>query len=465
MERIAVPRIVISGITPQAGKSLVTIGLLAELRQRGISVSCCVIGSNFKQALLLKGLSERNVHTLDPRIQTAGQMLESLYLASLGAEVVLIEGEDTLIQSDGTGFGFSGGPDTYVSRVIHAPILPIIDGSMQSETSAAALREVQHLIPDIDLLPPIANRMPSSQAGVLERVKVINESLMKFGLPAILGAVPEVVNPEDLPSHGASQKRRALPLSRQYLMDLSSILGKCIDIEEIVRLAKRSPTILLEDYLFKPDNRRCRIAFSLDNAFGLCYQDNLTHLKNAGADIVKFSPLADTHLPRDIGGLYLSGGFLEEYGQDLVRNEPMIRSIQKFHDEGGCIYSEGAGTAYLSREFFVNGSRCHGVGIFRTTVKPGDGKYWHFTSSFLEDNVLGNRETAVSGLANGDWMLSNPEGMLRCLRVKTPDGTTILDGYSPTGQVFGTFSFLHWGTNTDIPRFFVESSSVLKFQP
>ncbi len=465
MEKISAPRLIVSGLTEQVGKSLITIGLLSELKRRGIGVSCCVIGSNFKQAALLRGLSERYVHTLDPRIQSPGQILESLYLASLGAEIVLIEGEDTIVRSGPNGVGYSEGADTYVARVIHAPILPVVDWGLQPEINGRALAEITKVINDIKFLPAIANRLPAAQPDVLTGIKVLNEAFAKFNQPPVLGTIPELSHTEALPAFGPGQMRRSDPLSRQYLMELSTIIGKCVDVEEVLKLAKKSPSILLEDYSFSPAPRRCRIAVSLDNAFGLCYQDNLTFLKNCGAEIVRFSPLADTHLPKEIGGLYLTGGFLDEYGPELARNDSMIKSIQKFHDEGGSIYSEGSGTAYLSREFMAQGRKFAGVGIYKMSSIAGDKKVWNFQGSFLEDSIMGNKDFEIGGLQNGDWQIYNAESMLKCLRVDLPEGGTALDGFSPSAQVFGTYSFLHWGTNVDIAKYFVESSSVLKFQP
>jgi cobyrinic acid a,c-diamide synthase len=465
MEKIVAPRIIISGLTQEVGKSLFTIGLLTELRRRGVSVACCVIGSNFKQAALLRGLSERYVHTLDPRIQSSGQILESLHLASLGAEIVLIEGEDTVVQSGTNGEGYSEAADTYVARVTHSPILPVIDWRIQPEINARALAELARLINDVKFLPAVANRLPESQADVITAMKVLNEAFAKYNQPPVLGTIPELSHTESLPAYGASQSRRSEPLTRTYLMELGLILARCVDIDEILRLSKKSPTILLEDYTFSPLQRRCRIAVSLDNAFGLCYQDNLTFLKNAGAEIVRFSPLADTHLPKEIGGLYLTGGFLDEYGPDLARNDSIIKSIQKFHDDGGAIYSEGAGTAYLSREFLAQKRKFAGVGIYKMGCSVGNQKVWNFHSDLLEDSIMGEKGLEVSGLQNGDWQFYNAESVMKCLRVNLPEGGTVLDGYSPSAQVFGTFAFLHWGTNSLIARNFVESSSVIKFQP
>ena len=124
MERLAVPRLILSGLTPRVGKSLIMLGLATELKQKGISASYCVVGPNFQQASLIRGISDRSVHVLDPTIQTQSQILESLYMASLGADIILIEGAGTLLEEIEDS-EFAGGPDSFIAKLTYSPICPI----------------------------------------------------------------------------------------------------------------------------------------------------------------------------------------------------------------------------------------------------------------------------------------------------------------------------------------------------
>ena len=54
-----------------------------------------------------------------------------------------------------------------------------------------------------------------------------------------------------------------------------------------------------------------RIAVAKDEAFCFTYAETLDALRDAGAELVLFSPVQDAVLPENIGGLYLPGGYPE----------------------------------------------------------------------------------------------------------------------------------------------------------
>lgn len=67
---------------------------------------------------------------------------------------------------------------------------------------------------------------------------------------------------------------------------------------------------------------RVRLAVARDAAFCFTYAETLEALRENGAELCFFSPLADTALPDNIGGLYLPGGYPELYAARLAANAP-----------------------------------------------------------------------------------------------------------------------------------------------
>ena len=69
---------------------------------------------------------------------------------------------------------------------------------------------------------------------------------------------------------------------------------------------------------------RVPIAVARDAAFCFTYAETLEALERAGAELCWFSPLQDSALPEQIGGLYLPGGYPELYAGQLSANRSML---------------------------------------------------------------------------------------------------------------------------------------------
>jgi cobyrinic acid a,c-diamide synthase len=90
------------------------------------------------------------------------------------------------------------------------------------------------------------------------------------------------------------------------------------------------------------------IAVARDAAFSFLYEENLDLLRAAGAEIVFFSPLADSALPAGTAGIYLCGGFPELYATRLSANRPLHTAIQAAAARGMPIYAECGGLMYCT---------------------------------------------------------------------------------------------------------------------
>ena len=91
-----------------------------------------------------------------------------------------------------------------------------------------------------------------------------------------------------------------------------------------------------------------KIAVAKDTAFNFYYPENLEIMEAKGIEIVYFSPLADEELPQDVDGLYIGGGFPEEFAHELACNEKAKRSVKAAIENGLPTLAECGGFMYLT---------------------------------------------------------------------------------------------------------------------
>lgn len=92
-----------------------------------------------------------------------------------------------------------------------------------------------------------------------------------------------------------------------------------------------------------------RIAVARDAAFCFTYAETLEALQEKGAELCFFSPLEDTALPPNIGGLYLPGGYPELYAAQLAANTAMRSAVKTAVESGLPTVAECGGFLYLGQ--------------------------------------------------------------------------------------------------------------------
>ncbi|MEW6352586.1 MAG: cobyrinic acid a,c-diamide synthase, partial [Thermodesulfobacteriota bacterium] len=105
LEMAEIPRVVIAAHRGGAGKTLVSVGLVAALQQRGLSVAAFKKGPDYIDAGWLGLAAESDCHNLDSYLFDAEVVRASFLKQSLGKQVAVIEGNRGVfdgVDSDGS---------------------------------------------------------------------------------------------------------------------------------------------------------------------------------------------------------------------------------------------------------------------------------------------------------------------------------------------------------------------------
>src|SRR5262249_59552126 len=90
-----------------------------------------------------------------------------------------------------------------------------------------------------------------------------------------------------------------------------------------------------------------RTGVACDEAFQFYYAENLEVLREAGAELVFWSPLTEP-LP-SVDGLCFGGGYPEVHAARLSRNVSARNAVRAFAEAGRPIYAECGGGMYLAQ--------------------------------------------------------------------------------------------------------------------
>ena len=337
------PAIVVAGTHSGVGKTSVSLALTAALKKHGLTVQTFKVGPDFLDPTYLAIASGRQCYNLD------GWMTGREYVRALfenkceDADVAIIEGVMGLY--DGADAATSDGSTAQIAEWLDAPVLLVLDSRGMARSIAAVVKGYCELEAGVEIFGVIANNRGSDR-----HAQWLKEALASASLPPLLGAIPKKAFPKLPARHLGLVPATAKNLTGTLLDELAQTIEKHADLDEIVNrlsLKKRDKG--------KPatnngnGSKRVRIGIAFDCAFSFYYPDNLEAMQERGAELVRFSPVADKELPGGLDGLYIGGGYPELFADELMENVTMLDSIRTFAESGRPVYAECGGLVYLSK--------------------------------------------------------------------------------------------------------------------
>jgi len=219
------------------------------------------------------------------------------------------------------------------------------------------------------------------------------------------------------------------------------------------------------------------IAVARDNAFCFVYEDNLRLLREAGAEIVEFSPLRDAKLPEGIAGIYLPGGYPELFADTLADNAAMKAELRMMIERGMPVYAECGGFIYLTKGVVADpwsspqsdgrsetveqpAAPIHDfVGIFPVTTRMLSRRkaLGYREVKFTADSILGPAGMVARGHEfHYSEMGEMPARIKRSYRVSKNEVDLGTEGYR-SKNCLASYLHLHFGSCPGMAAAFVES--------
>jgi cobyrinic acid a,c-diamide synthase len=348
-----VARLVIAGTHSGVGKTTLTTGLIAALRRRGLTVQPFKIGPDYIDPTYHSLAADRVCRNLDTWMLPPERVRSLFTRAARDADIAIIEGVMGLY--DGADYDGETGSTAEVAKLLGAPVIVVLDASRMARSAGAVALGCHYFDEQVPLAGFIVNRVAGEGHGRgVAAVVAKATGLPVFGwLPRDDGLrVPERhlgLIPTREPGHWEKFVRGAGDFVTQYL-----------DIDQILAIGREdAPLPSPVAGWSRPIEERAVIAVARDEAFHFTYEDNLDLLREAGADIVFFSPLRDPALPPRTGGVILSGGFPEVYAAALAANRPLHQALRLAHRQWMPIYAECGGLMYLTQAIVDSDKRRH----------------------------------------------------------------------------------------------------------
>ncbi|MBF0477152.1 MAG: cobyrinate a,c-diamide synthase [Deltaproteobacteria bacterium] len=346
------PRILIAGTNSGVGKTSVTLALVGALRQRGLRVQTFKVGPDYLDPTYLARASGRPCYNLDGWMMGRDYVRDLFARQAALADISVIEGVMGLF--DGSDPVSIEGSTAQIAAWLHAPVVLVVNVHGLARSIAPLVKGFAEFDPEVTIRGVIANKCGTERHQVH-----LARSLAACDLPPLTAAIPRDAFPA-LPSrHLGLVTADHRNLSDEIIQRLGRVLDTPGTIETMIKLADQAPDMeaLAVSPGINPRPDPVRLGLADDAAFHFYYQDNLDALEAAGCDLIRFSPLHDASLPEGLAGLYLGGGYPEEYAAKLAANQTMIQAVRDFARSGRPIYAECGGLMYLSQGITLRDGR------------------------------------------------------------------------------------------------------------
>ena len=335
------PGLIIAAPASGSGKTTITLGLLRHFREAGTAVSSFKVGPDYIDPAFHRAASGGPCHNID---------CWAMRPATLARLVATVAGGGELVIGEGVMGLFDGAPDGSGSTADVAvltgwPVVLVVDVSAQAASAAAVVRGFMSHRADTRVAGVLFNR-----TGGPSHDQTLRRASADLGIP-VLGCLPrldELVLPE---RHlGLLQAAEHADL-KAFVAAAGEAMARHVDTTALAALAR--PPVIGAVAAAESDGGPPlpplgqRIAVARDEAFAFAYDNVLEGWRQAGAELVSFSPLGDEGPDEAADAIYLPGGYPELHAARLASARRFLAGLSRAAARGAFIFGECGGYMVL----------------------------------------------------------------------------------------------------------------------
>jgi cobyrinic acid a,c-diamide synthase len=439
--------LVIAGTQSGVGKTTVTLGLIAALRRRGLTVQPFKVGPDFIDPGHHTRAAGRLSRNLDGWMLSKEDNLALFRRHAAAAQAAVVEGVMGLF--DGYDGLSEAGSTGEMAKWLGLPVLLVVDARSLARSAGALVYGYATFDPDLALAGVVFNRIGSST-----HLQYLRQALSRLEGIKCFGGLPreaELAIPE---RHLGLATTEDHPLEEKHLERLADFMEENLDLDGL--LASLPLLSFPQESPLAAAPANVRLGVARDQAFCFYYPENLELLAHFGAEIVSFSPLSDSRLPENLHGIYLGGGYPELSAAQLGANATLKRDLAAQAEAGLPIYAECGGLMYLSREIEdLEGHRHPMAGVLPLKVRmlPRLKALGYREITLTAPGLLGPAGTKARGHEfHYSEIVGGPDGPPRLYQITARQGTeTATEGYC-LKNVLASYVHLHFGSNPEVAR-------------
>ena len=311
-----------------AGKTLVSLAIMAALRGRGIAVRAAKSGPDYIDPAFHAAATGAPSVNLDAWAMAPGALRARA--VAQGGEVLIIEGAMGVLDGAADGSGSAGD----LAAALGAPVVLVVDIAKAGPSAALPIAGLAAMRPDIDLAGVILNRSGSARHGALAR------SLLPEGI-AVFGTLPRVSDLTLPERHLGLVQAGEHGRLGDFLARAANWAESHLDLDALLDAARPMRTGGSAATPLPPLGQR--IAVARDVAFAFSYPHMLAEWHDQGAEVLPFSPLADEGPAAEADAVFLPGGYPELHAGQLANASGFRRAMAAARDRGAVIYGECGG--------------------------------------------------------------------------------------------------------------------------